>query len=103
MERTWQIINTTYCSLVSPIMSRFRPLLSRSLLQHTIRNSQLQLQSQRWFAAASHKNRIYIVGIDGTQYGYMALERTFECCNKGDRIIGMHFPSSFERIEVDVS
>lgn len=33
-----------------------------------------------------------LVGLDGTRYGYFALQRAFQMSNAGDRIIGLHIP-----------
>ena len=38
------------------------------------------------------KPSTFVVGIDGTSYGYLALEHTFRIANINDNIIGLHIP-----------
>ena len=44
----------------------------------------------------------YICGVDGTEWGYNALRRAFECSNGADRIVALYFPASLERLEVEL-
>ena len=40
----------------------------------------------------TNKVRTFLVGVDGTKYGYLALEHAFSLSNPNDKIIGMHIP-----------
>merc|ERR1719295_602361 len=40
----------------------------------------------------SHRNKTILAAVDGTKYGYLALEEAFGMSNAGDEIIGYHVP-----------
>merc|ERR1719295_703663 len=40
----------------------------------------------------SHRHKTILAAVDGTKYGYLALEEAFTMSNAGDEIIGYHIP-----------
>eukprot|EP01083_Nonionella_stella_P218201 782662_1 len=46
------------------------------------------------FIYSSHRYKTYLVGVDGSEYGFNALRFASKNAKKGDRIISMYFPTS---------
>eukprot|EP01084_Bolivina_argentea_P221469 375099_1 len=76
-----------------------------TLLQPSLFNGTNVIRShylQRAAFSAGKTNHTYLVGLDGTRFGYDALRRAFECSNGADRVIALYFPASMERLEVEL-
>lgn len=43
---------------------------------------------------ASTRYKTYLVGVDGSEYGYNALRAVCKGANKTDKIVAMYFPTS---------
>ena len=39
-----------------------------------------------------HRYKTILSGVDGTDYGYLALEESFTMSNAGDEVVGYHIP-----------
>ena len=74
---------------------------ARSTFSRSARQVICKLQAQQ--RRLTHTTPLrYLVGVDGTEFGFAALRRAFECSQQGDEVIALHFPQSIERIEAEV-
>ena len=68
------------------------PRSVRSAARLCTANSRVSSSEMHRLQMLSHRYKTILAGVDGTKYGYVALEEAFNMSNAGDEIIGYHVP-----------
>ena len=77
------------------LISRHTSRIMISASQQATHNQQLHEGLYRILAIdTSARYKTYLVGVDGSEYGYNALRAVSKDANKCDKIIAIYFPTS---------